>query len=634
MADDTAKQQGSPLKPENGDKNQDVQHAAPEPKKNGLVQQKVVQGEVQQLVKNTEGQPIQAGVLDEQAKKKRRRRRRKKRSPEATPNLKNEAGRTQSQPKEQTLPQEQAPQKEEAHPQEAAKVPDIQKTEPSHFRRKEEHPRVIRGEPVLPKRSLMPEPPKEPELPPPVVELEEFQDEEAQPDEVTTESPYGTAPQGPYWPKQPEEEQAQVQEPEQEQEPEAEPEPEPEQLPELEPEPQQEEEQEVRIGPKEEQAPPVPVGRLREDIPYKRSEGRVQEQPEEAEDVIPPEIKEAAPKKAGLKELIEEHHQKEEAEKKTEIPDAKLDEKKQPRSTDILKSLLDALERAWPVVTRVINLRIIGMFLLVIALGWGIFFVYTQGYIQKLIGLIPSAPQKPANFVALNDQELREYGFAGTFLFAGNEGSIYDRIPEEIVVASFFGELREPKIQGETGITAATFFGSLMDEAQDMNQFVEYVRNLDELRNLYKVDVYALLDQTTDRGAKLLEYMDQLDAARERSLEYQSSININIDDLQVSYNSLTPDKQKFEKDFFDSLTELQAEKSDVLLKNFIDVSQKQVALRSRLAALQKLVAYYETALERLEIRIEAVEKNTAALIEGIRVVDVPGADLDIIIENQ
>ena len=40
------------------------------------------------------------------------------------------------------------------------------------------------------------------------------------------------------------------------------------------------------------------------------------------------------------------------------------------------------------------------------------------------------------------------------------------------------------------------------------------------------------------------------------------------------------------------------------------------------------------SLSRLAIRISAVDKNQQALIQGIKVVDVPGANLDIIIPLQ
>ncbi len=56
-------------------------------------------------------------------------------------------------------------------------------------------------------------------------------------------------------------------------------------------------------------------------------------------------------------------------------------------------------------------------------------------------------------------------------------------------------------------------------------------------------------------------------------------------------------------------------------------------MKARVAALDRLAEYYETALKRLARRINAVEQNREALVRGIRVVDVPGAGVDIIIRD-
>ena len=54
-------------------------------------------------------------------------------------------------------------------------------------------------------------------------------------------------------------------------------------------------------------------------------------------------------------------------------------------------------------------------------------------------------------------------------------------------------------------------------------------------------------------------------------------------------------------------------------------------MKARVNALNKLVDYYNNALVRVAKRIEAVDKNKEALIQGIKVVDVPGGNIPIII---
>ncbi len=288
-------------------------------------------------------------------------------------------------------------------------------------------------------------------------------------------------------------------------------------------------------------------------------------------------------------------------------------------------------------VFRGFRLRYLFMLIFVgLVVGGGYFFVYSglmnNTYNGVMALFVPKKEEIIEVHVSENDQ--RMFGINTANLFAANFGSVKDYTPNQIIVADYFGRLMEPQVKGETGITAASYFGELMDQAKDINEFVKYMENLAALQNRYKVDVYAMLDMTLKRDSALLAYLADLKAAREKSLEMYRSIKVNIDDIKLSYDSLTPDKTKYEGDFFTAMSELQPEKSDVLLKGFVDVVQKQAALKARLGALDQLAAYYENALSKLDKRISAVEQNQEALINGIRVVDVPGSGVDVIIQPQ
>jgi hypothetical protein len=52
-----------------------------------------------------------------------------------------------------------------------------------------------------------------------------------------------------------------------------------------------------------------------------------------------------------------------------------------------------------------------------------------------------------------------------------------------------------------------------------------------------------------------------------------------------------------------------------------------------MSALQTLLDYYNSALKSLVTRITAIDKNKAALVQGIHVVDIPGANLNIILQQ-
>jgi len=278
--------------------------------------------------------------------------------------------------------------------------------------------------------------------------------------------------------------------------------------------------------------------------------------------------------------------------------------------------------------------RVFSCLLLILVLGGG-YYAYTNKLHQRaysyLVGFFQQKPAEKVVKFSLVDQ--RMYGISTAAIFGSNLGSVSDLIPVQISMAVFFGKLMEPKVQGETGITALTFYGELKDGAAVVNEFVAYMQNLADVQNLYKTDVYAMLDRSTARDEVLLDYQNKLKEARDKSQVFHDRIVVNMDDFTKSYNSLSADKARYERDFFAAMENLEPEKSDLLIKGFIDISQKQLALKARIRALAKLEGYYKSALQKLDLRIKAVEQNRDALIQGIRVVDIPGADLNIIIKS-
>lgn len=269
--------------------------------------------------------------------------------------------------------------------------------------------------------------------------------------------------------------------------------------------------------------------------------------------------------------------------------------------------------------------------------GGGVYYLYSSGIAvnayNSVVGFFtPKAPEKVN--VQPSEEDRAIFGVTTALLFASNSGSVNDRVPVQISVADYFGRLMEPRVKGETGISAATYYGELKDLAKDVNEFISYVRNLEQLQALYEINVYDMLDRTTERDKALIKYLDDLKTARDQSNEVLRSIQLNLDDIAASYNSLNPSKSKYESDFFTALDQLKAEQSDVLLKGFVDITQKQAALKARSGALTKLKEYYVTALGKLGKRIMAVEQNQSALVQGIHVVDVPGGGIDLIIHPQ
>lgn len=388
----------------------------------------------------------------------------------------------------------------------------------------------------------------------------------------------------------------------------------------------------TEINPSPEIPPPPEV----KPDPEVKPEPEQNEHPTYEGEVVNPEtqpIQDEAEPEQEVPETVTEQPQPEEEAQPTPTPVLPEKEKFFPKFKAKLKSLREELT---PLTLRLIHskiARIIGVVFIVGILG---FVVYTQGWWKALPWFQP--PQviitEPERVLPEEDTVLPLAARETVLLFGELRGTFADFWPERLEIVNVFGQLRESKVEGETGITAITFYGALEDEREQINQFTTYVEQLEKLRNLYSIDVYALLDRSTQRSATLLEYLDDLRQARTETQQTLQALQLNIDHLRLSYDSLGNNQTQFERDFFVALQNLEAEKSDVLLKSFIDINQKQIALRARIGALQKLVQYYNTALERVDLRILAIEQNTEALVQGIRVVDVPGSDIDIIVRPE
>jgi|GEM_PF-5326353 len=301
-------------------------------------------------------------------------------------------------------------------------------------------------------------------------------------------------------------------------------------------------------------------------------------------------------------------------------------------SAGVLKSIGTALHNF----RLKFDFRKLWIFVILVVIGGGlyagyIFKVHEQIY-NYVAGFFKAPPPVEVN---IDNELLNEWGINTAIVFGDNRGSTRDLFANQLYDAYYFGFLGEPQVQGETGITPAYYYGTLADITADANDFMRYINDLRALVSAYDVDVYKMLDQTTDREKGLNDYQAQMDTLMATATQNVKEINADIDDLKVSYDSLNADKSQSETDFFTALQGLAAQKSNFLLQSFIDVTQKQEALKARESALVSLLNYYSSAIKNLQIRIVSIKQNHAVLVQGIHVINIPGANLNIILpDNQ
>ena len=232
--------------------------------------------------------------------------------------------------------------------------------------------------------------------------------------------------------------------------------------------------------------------------------------------------------------------------------------------------------------------------------------------------------------VTLEVELLKKFGFQTAKVAGANRGDIRDLAYNVFFNANYFGKLKDPISADETGVSAALYYGFGREVTYISNKFIYYVKVLAEVRSANEVQVADVLNGKVRRDLALDDYIADLKAIFESGNILRKEINVQIDDLKVSLNSLNPDKDRYEVDFFASLAELEGEKANTLIAKFIETSQKQSALKAKLAAMSKLAAYYESSLITMKLRIEGLEKNRQALIEGVTFVEIPGSGVDLI----
>lgn len=167
----------------------------------------------------------------------------------------------------------------------------------------------------------------------------------------------------------------------------------------------------------------------------------------------------------------------------------------------------------------------------------------------------------------------------------------------------------------------------------ETESLASYMDVLMRLQNAFKTNIHQLLDNVTNRSDALNIHLNKLETLQKEAEETFNKINTKKDELKIQFEEITELKGRIEKDFFRSMENLEALNANELLNEFIEVSQKQIELRAEYNALNKASTLFNTALNNMEARIKDIKFNREALIKGVKVVDIKGSDLELIISE-
>ncbi len=278
-------------------------------------------------------------------------------------------------------------------------------------------------------------------------------------------------------------------------------------------------------------------------------------------------------------------------------------------------------------------LKIILTILFIVGLMFGAFWLGSQFKLMDWVNQWFNQP-KPIEIKEVDQDLVRKAGFGSLWIFGKNTGSQNDQLIPAFRVVLYFGKLTTTVAPGAvTGVSAVNYYGFFRDNLHYLNRLVYYVDYLQQLRIIYTVDVYKVLDSASNRSQKMAEFLNQSKLIFQNGLNLRREMNVLLADFEVSYNTLTPEKTQTEKDFFTAIEDGFGEKASQLLENYIRISQKQVELKAKIGALTRLIDNFETVLIRLQTRITAIEQNQEALIQGIQIIEVEGANIDFILNS-
>ena len=185
-----------------------------------------------------------------------------------------------------------------------------------------------------------------------------------------------------------------------------------------------------------------------------------------------------------------------------------------------------------------------------------------------------------------------------------------------------------PSQVGETGVLATAQIG---EEEAGVTHLSDYIMTFRRLQNAYGVNIEGLLNQATDRRARLHSHVALLKKLLDEGLANQSKMTQEMAALQTEYLQEQTKQQVDDANFFEQLNALNPKTTEDILADFLDVSQKVVNLRGQYKALQKVRQLYVQGLPKLQQRIRDIELNEEPLVAGIKVYDVTGSDLELIV---
>ncbi len=202
-----------------------------------------------------------------------------------------------------------------------------------------------------------------------------------------------------------------------------------------------------------------------------------------------------------------------------------------------------------------------------------------------------------------------EYGFLDPSVYVG------------VLIGEEVAEVDEATEAGE----------ELGEELVSDDSLAVLIADFADMYEAMKVDVQELLDASYERQETLDDYRHELNYLLYTGRQNLEDLEASNEYITEKFTAAEEEKDMYEARYFDKMRELDAYGSVSALNAFIAEAEEVVNLRAQYQAREKLISYYEELIVSMEARVADLELNEEALVKGVKVYDIEGSDIDLII---
>jgi len=224
-------------------------------------------------------------------------------------------------------------------------------------------------------------------------------------------------------------------------------------------------------------------------------------------------------------------------------------------------------------------------------------------------------------------------GVESSILAGENKATTKEQLEQGTETAMITGEDIPKERVPTSAVSTAMMIGKKGEAELQDDKIASYMNVLLRLQNAFKTDIDELLSKAKDREVVLEAHIKQLEDVQQEAIETQNLISERKDEIKVEYDQVSTLKDQYEKDFFNAMDKLEGTEANDILTQFIDTSKRYTDLKAEYSALDKTFKLFDTAVKNMNARIKDIEYNRSALVKGVKVVDIKGSDLDLIIDE-